>query len=398
MARAQVQLSPDSTRMAPLPARPAAPPAAYWVDLERGGARLGTPKKVEALLDSVAGAGFSRVILDVKRRDGAVLFKSRLAPRLSAPYDIYETFRQGCEKRKLELIPHLSVLYEGDTRTKTGLAYEKPEWQTWSRQAEGSDVLARQSDLASPGPAILLNPGLPEVQQYEIAVLKDLLTELKPTALLLDDVRYASSDADLGDSTRVRFERWIGLSPAEWPKSVVQMESSRYGLWRTFRAGVIREFLARIYDMRALVAPQTKLMLAVPGLYDTGVNVGLNWAHPEFRPAIFYAKNDFRAMAVAPMFDEYVILNRDANPRAVTEVMRGVEVVTRNSLPNGILITPELYQNKPGRFREALQTVLGGQHGLVVYDGPGALGNLGYWEILKEELAAASTGAPSGGN
>lgn len=392
VARAQVQFgAADTTRMPPLPPRPAAPVAAYWVDLERNDARFSTPKAVEALLDSVADAGFGRVILDVKRRDGSVLFKSRRAPLIKQPFDVYAAFRQSCEERRLELIPRFPVLNEGDPRTRTGLAYEKPEWQTWSRVPDGGDALVRQSDQSSPGQSILLNPGLAEVQQYEIAVLKDLLTELKPRSLLLDEVRYVSAEADLGDSTRVRFEGWINLSPGEWPGSVVKMESPRYGLWRTYRVAVVREFLARIYDMRGLTAPDTRLMMAVPGLYDTGVNVGLNWAHPDFRPAIFYAKGDFRSKAVSPMFAEYVILNRDSNPRAVSEVMRGVEVVTRNSLPNGILIAPELYQHKPGRFREALQTVLAGGHGLVIHDGSGALGALGYWEILKEELAAAAT-------
>lgn len=360
------------------------------IDFERNEARLTSEKAVASLVDSAAACGFQRIIVGLKKRDGRVAFKSRRAPQIPLSFDYWAAFEKAASRRKLELVAHLSVLAEGDPRVRTGPAYDHPEWQTWARSGVDS-LIVRQADHPMQGPVILANPSLPDVQNYEYSVVSDLVTGLKPRMLLLDDVRFFHADADLGDSTRVRFDRWIGLSPTEWPKQVVEMESARYGLWRTFRVGIMREFLGRLRTLVEHHDPGLRVGLAVPALYEVSINSGLNWAHPDFRPNIYYAKGDFRSKGLAPIFQEIVVLNRDANPRAMQEIINAAQIVSRNSVPSSIQVMPEQFATKPGRFREAVQTVLLNGHGLVISD-PNRLADLGFWEILKEELVPAKSG------
>lgn len=393
-AAAQVQVHPDSLRLPPPPPVPPARGAALMVDFERHAGRLTSVKAVESFVDSAAACGFRRLIVGLKRRDGRVVFPSRRAPRIELSFDYWGAFQKASARRGLELVAHLSVLAEGDPRTRTGPAYDRPEWQTWARP--GTDTTrVRQADHPAAGPVILANPAIPEVQQYEGAVVSDLIQNLKPKFLILDDVRFFHADADLGDSTRVRFDRWIGLSPTVWPDQVVAMDSPRYGLWRTFRVGIVREFLGRLRTLCRTHDPELKVGLAVPSIYEAAINSGVNWADPEFRPAVFYAKDDFRSKALAPLFDEYLVLNRDANPRALLEIINAVHLVSRNALPASITLQPEQFMAKPGRFREALQTIAAGGHSVVIADSS-RLPGLGLWEILKEELAAAPTVPPGG--
>jgi hypothetical protein len=337
--------------------------------------------------------GARRLIVDLKKTDGSVAFKSRRAPQINLSFDYFEAFRKAAEGRGIELIAGFDVFIEGDTRTGKGPAYEHPEWQTVVGTTETG--LMRQADFFQKGPVLFANPCSPDVQKYEASVIEDLLTELKPSALLLDEVRFFTKEADMSDSTHILFESWAGLShaPAEpdhpdeacWPGSVQKLNSPRFPLWARFRVGIIREFLGRLRDIQQRVAPETALYLAAPGYYEPAVQLGVNWAHSSYKPVLWYADEKFRKTGAADIVDQVIVINKDANPRAVREVIMGTQKVTQSMVPASILIDAGLHPKSPGRFRECLQTVRNAGVGVVVSD-LSLLGPLDYWTIVAEEF------------
>lgn len=376
-----------------------APPPALWIDFEKNAARLTSPAAIEAVVDSAARSGFRRLIIDLKRSDGAVVFKSRRAPQVPLDFDYFETFRKAADGRGLETIAHFEVFIEGDTRKKVGPAYDNPAWQTVIGNEQTG--LVKQSEFTAKGPVLFANPTSADVQKYESSVIQDLLTTLKPKFLMLDEVRFFVRESDMGDSTHIQFETWAGvghtsISPAAassdpaqcWPASVLNEHSPRLSLWATYRVGVIREFLARIESLRKSVAPETELYLAAPGYYEPSVQVGLNWAHPDYKPQLWYAGERFQKMgAAANLFQGILVLNRDVNPRAIREVIRGAETVTMKTLPVSVLVNAGQHVRSPGRFRECLQTIRDSGMGVVIGD-LSQMGTADFWTIVAEEFPA----------
>lgn len=376
----------DSAVAAPLPPPPPAPPPALWIELERNQNRLTSEAAIAAVVDSAAAAGFRQIIVEVKRSDGAVVFPSDHAPPAGLGFDYFGAFRKAAARRGLTTVAHLRVFAEGNTKTEKGPAYDHPEWQTVVQAAEQGG-LQPQSQFARKGPILYVNPCLPAVQQYESLVIEDLLRAVKPEAVLLEDLRFFSPESDFSDSTRVRFERWSGFGPGEWPGSLLDNTKPRYAVWMAFRVGVIREFAGRLRALRDNLAPGTKLLLAAPGYYEPAVSVGVNWAHPDYKPNLWYANERFQRAGLAGLFDGVVVMNRDSNPAALREVIRGAKTITWNHAPLGVLVTSDQYPRRGGRFRECLQVIRDAGLGVVVA-GLGQMGPQGFWDIVREELPA----------
>jgi uncharacterized lipoprotein YddW (UPF0748 family) len=396
--QAAAPAAPESTGSPTESALPKGPPPpvpgpTLWIDFEKNAARLTSPEAIEAVVDSAYRSGFSRLIVDLKKADGSVVFKSRRAPRIDLPFDYFGSFRKSADRRGMEVIADFEVFTEGDTRTGKGPAYDHPEWQTVIGNVETGHM--PQSEFYQKGPVLYANPESPAVQQYEASVIEDLLNELKPAALMLDEMRFFTRDADMSDSTHIRFEAWAGLNHAStdpanpngtcWPGSVQRTNSPRIPIWTRFRVGVIHEFLGRIRTLQERVAPETAIYLSTPGYYEAAVSLGLNWSHSSYKPVLWYADEKFQKQALADLVDQMIILNRDANPRAVSEVIRGTRTVTQDKLPSAVLIEPGLHSRNPIRFRECIQTVRDSGVGLVISD-LNLLGSLDYWTIVSEEF------------
>jgi hypothetical protein len=357
-------------------------PPTIYVDLDRNLARLRSPEAVAALVDTVARAGFRRIIVDVKTRDGRVLYPSRVAPRLELEFDYFETFRREARRRNVQVGALFSVFAEGDPRTKTGPVYDHPEWQTTYRTADGQ--LANQAETPTIA-TVYANPVLFNVQRYEAMSFSDLLSALKPDFICIDEARFFNNMSDLGDSTRASFDAWFNLSPSEWPDVAINQQHPRFSWWVAFRVGVIHEFVARLKRLRDTVAPGTPLVLMAPAYYEPAATIGVNWAHSSYRPPFWYANSEFRKRALADLVDELVLVSRDANPKALHEIGLVVRNVTRRQRPASVFLPVDVFQRRHGRMIEGVGMVREAGLGLVVGDA-GQVGGFELWPLLEELL------------
>jgi hypothetical protein len=380
-AHADSSASPADSLAMPA-AMPEPGPPMIYVDLDRNLARLATPEAVAALVDTIARAGFGRIIVDVKTRAGRVLYPSRVAPRLETDFDYFETFRKEAHRRNLRVGALFSVFAEGDPRTKSGPAYERPEWQTLYRTADGNIV--SQADEPTLG-TVYANPVLFNVQRYEAMSFSDLLSALKPDFVCIDEARFFNNTSDLGDSTRHSFDAWYNLSPSEWPDVAVNQQHPRFSWWVAYRVGVIHEFVGRLKRLRDTVAPGTPLILMAPAYYEPATTVGLNWAHSSFDPPMWYANTEFRKRSLADLVDELVLVSRDSNPKALLEITLVVRNVTRRQRPASVFLPIDVFQRRIGRLIEGTETVRDAGMGLTIGDA-GQVGSFEMWSILEEIL------------
>ncbi|TPW04970.1 MAG: Uncharacterized protein FD129_2829, partial [bacterium] len=201
-ARGQADLNPlpttvDTARVdaKPLPPLPPAPAPTIMIDLDRNLPRLNSVEAVDALVDTVARAGFRRLIVDVKMRDGRVVYPSRVAPLIDPGFDYFGAFRRAADRHDMELVAYVSVFADGNPGTGLGLAYEKPEWQQMLDVPERG--VMRQADSPQAGQFILLNPLNASVQRYEATAISDMIQNLKPDAILLNETRFVTKESDL---------------------------------------------------------------------------------------------------------------------------------------------------------------------------------------------------------
>ncbi len=396
-AWAQVQIysaptNSDTSKVVttPLPPMPPAPKPTIMVDLDRNLPRLNSTMAISALVDTIAMAGFQRIVVDVKMRDGRVIYPSRVAPLLDPGFDYFGAFRGAADRHGLELVANVSVFAEGDPSTHRGLAYERPEWQQMLEVTDRG--VLRQAESPEAGQFILLNPLLPSVQRYEMTAISDLFQNLKPDAVLLSETRFITPESDLSDSTKFAFDAWTGLSPLEWPKDVLNVEHPRFPLWQAFRVGIIHEFIQRVKTLRDGIAPGVPIILSAPAYYKPATTIGVNWAHSSFKPSLWYVTDRFRSRALADLVDELALISRDSNPLAIRDIMIGIKRGTCHQRPVGLILLVEQYQGRPGRLLEAIQTLQNGSFGVTISDA-GQIGALGMWEVLGEVLAGSGTAA-----
>jgi hypothetical protein len=323
-----------------------------------------------------------RIIVDVKRRDGSVAFKSRLAPNAGLPFDYFGSFKAAAAPKGIQVIAYFEVLVEGDTRTGKGPAYDHPEWETIV-EVENQGLMP-QSQYSQKGPTLMPSPCRSDVQKYESAVFRDLLNDLKPDAVLLDELRFFAKAADYSDTARVHFESWISMAPAPWPASVTDKNSARYPLWMTYRVGVIHEFLNRLKRVRDDASPATRLCFSAPGYFEPAVDLGINWCVSAYKPRLWYADRRFQRFSATDLVDELILLCNETNPILVKEIVQSALRGTRHSRPVSIILRASQFVGRPARFRECLQMIREGGVSPVIRD-PDALDRDDFWEILKEE-------------
>ncbi|MCL6623006.1 MAG: family 10 glycosylhydrolase [Fimbriimonadales bacterium] len=110
-----------------------------WVDAGANLSWMIDPEKVRQFCEQAKKAHFNEIVVDVKPINGRILFHAPGEPRLTEfrgvqvpeDYDVLKTFLQEARAAGLRLSAGLNTFSEGHSHFPgTGLAYEKPDWQS----------------------------------------------------------------------------------------------------------------------------------------------------------------------------------------------------------------------------------------------------------------------------
>ena len=153
-------------------------PLYMWFDCEANYATLSHPDSIRYYVSKIHDMGFTDVVVDVKSIMGETLYKSDIAPYMGEwegvtrpeNYDLLGYFIEEGHKLGMRVHGSLNVFAGGHNYFDRGIIYgDHADWQS-QVYTEGKIVPISEIKSNYNG---MLNPANPEVQEYELAILKE---------------------------------------------------------------------------------------------------------------------------------------------------------------------------------------------------------------------------------
>lgn len=394
-----------------------APRLALWAELPANLIALSTRAGVAAILDRAKAAGVTAIVPEAKNAWGFVAYESTFAPHIRTStvprtlppeypppatwfphdYDLLQVIIEEAHARGIEVHVAINVFGEGLNAFRVGTAFERPQWQTW--HVAGPDRTVPAPEV---GTITFVNPALPEVQLYELAIIGEIVERYDVDGVVLDRLRYPDITADVSEASREQFERWLGWRLERWPDDVLQVRSGRivrgpfFAQWVAWRATVIRQFVRAAETVVHAIKPNVAFAAYVGGWYPQYWNEGVNWASASFTPPYDWATPEWQRAAVAELFDYLMVGLYYSSLSPVEAALRGLpgwmsveggaqlarEVVADTRPVVGSLLLTS-YEGNPNRFQAALQKTLELTSGVMLFDLT-YLERYDWWQFLQE--------------
>ena len=273
----------------------------------------------------------------------------------------------------------------GDFLRKNAVADLKVRFDT-------QPVFVRASERPDLQIPLMVNPNMEEVQDYELAVMREVAQKYDADGYLYDDrFRYAGINADFSPWTQALFEHYIG-HPINWPDDVFKFtitpEFARgiqpgpyYDAWMTWRAMQMHNYLARVHDTIRSVRPNALVGLYVGSWYGEYPAFGANVASPDLHAGFWFLTPEYRMTGIAPLLD-FLITGCYYPTPTVYEGLRDAvgigntiesagQLTTRIARDqcwtySGIMLNQ--FKDDPERLTRALQAACGSTQGVMVFD------------------------------
>lgn len=405
-------------------------PKFLWLDASANFGRLGTEAAVVQYMAKIAETGFTGVVVDLKPITGEVLYPSQIAPQIfewkgstrEKDFDFAAVAVREAKRNKLAVYASMNVFSEGWKEFKRGVVYQShPEWQTVHYSP---DRLVKTTDYNF-GFAVFVNPALPEVQEYEIRIMEEMLTKYDFDGIVLDRCRYDNLRSDFSDFSRQEFEKFAGKKVKDWPEDIFTWKKNDKDEWTTkpgklykewlfWRATVIHDFFEKA---RTRVKATGKQFATYTGAwYSTYSELGVNWASSTYDPSEKYnwALPDYHKTGYAELLDflfsgcyfypvsvadiEKEKLNQKASneeaigPALIPEYTVEGSAKLAMKVTNGV--TPlygSLYvqqykdKNNPEQFVRAIQMCLKETNGVMIFDLV-HIDDFDWWDYVRKAL------------
>ena len=297
-----------------------------WFDCEANYSALSKPDSIRYYLEKVKSLGFGNVVVDVKSIMGEVLYDSDIAPYMSPfegversrNYDMMGYFLEFGHELGLKVFASLNVFCGGHNFMDRGIIYtEHPEWQ--SICYNGGELVPISRDKKNYNG--MLNPSNPEVQEYELDILKEFVSKY-PTCdgLIFDRVRYDGVTSDFSELSRTQFEQYAGVEVENFPEDILSWYDAdgslreswapgkHFNKWCEWRAMVIHDFVEKTHDELKAINPNLIIGDYTGAWYPTYNQVGVNWASKQYDPSVDFdwATPEYRNTAYAELLDVYM--------------------------------------------------------------------------------------------
>lgn len=430
-----------------------------WIDAVANLPRTDHRDGLAALLDRAVASGFTSVVVDVKPTSGEVLYMSRLAPRLGqwepgyelpSGYDLLATALAEAEPRGLEVFAGLNIFVEGYRQKGRlrGAILADPSRFGWESVAYSASARHGEPEASSMKPSlapisqfagkdwVFVNPALPAVQEYEAALLAEVVQNYPVAGVILDRARYTGLDTDFSAATREGLSNYVGEKVRRWPEDVYELvtappdgdagllrSSEGYWLrpgpffsqWLTWRAQVIHDFIVAARRRVKAVRSDALFGLYAGSWYPSYYELGVNWASSGFQSDNVVAAGPVspghQATGFAEELDLFMsgnyypeVYEREATgavdasreqgeakePAQVREsnwwctvegACRLVEHVTRHVRPTYGSLYLAQYEGRPKRARQALEVCCAGSDGVMIFDSS-HMDRLQWWDEL----------------
>ncbi|HLE77388.1 MAG TPA: family 10 glycosylhydrolase [bacterium] len=380
----------------------APPRLALWMEASANLRALSTREGVAAVMDRARAAGVTTVMPEAKNAWGYVTYRSAFAPligtspvpRSASPsypaprtwyppqFDQLQVIIEEAHRRGLEVHAAVNIFGEGLTAFRVGSLFERPQWAAQHLGPAGAILPStRVAEIA------FANPGLPEVQLYELAIIGEIVRTYDIDGLILDRIRYPDVTADFSADSKAAFEQWLGRPVTAWPDEILRIDGTRqirgplFREWIAWRAAVIQRFIRAAERLVHGVKPHVAFTAYVGGWYPAYWNEGTNWGAAETEVNLTWMSPRWRQAAAAGFFDYlmvglyYPYIARSDAVAAGHAMWMSIEggallvedVVAGQTRPVGSLLLP-LYEGAPDQFRIALERTQRLTDGAMLFD------------------------------
>ncbi|MCA1637957.1 MAG: family 10 glycosylhydrolase, partial [Acidobacteria bacterium] len=193
---------------------PDAPRNTIWVSSTASADVIASRESIAKFADQAKQAGFDTVILYTKELNGHVIYPSKIAPRLvehkgvkyNTDFDALKTFIEECHKRNLRLHAAFDIFTEGNKLIPgIGVGFDKhKDWQSVAYDVDEKDKKIKIAPIGEfkQGIPLWVNAALPQVQDYELSIIKEVLTNYDVDGVVMDRARWNGINCDFSDYSR----------------------------------------------------------------------------------------------------------------------------------------------------------------------------------------------------
>ena len=301
-------------------------PLYMWFDCEANYATLSHPDSIRYYVSKIHDMGFTDVVVDVKSIMGETLYKSDIAPYMGEwegvtrpeNYDLLGYFIEEGHKLGMRVHGSLNVFAGGHNYFDRGIIYgDHADWQS-QVYTEGKIVPISEIKSNYNG---MLNPANPEVQEYELAILKEFAGKYPDVdGIVFDRVRFDNITSDFSPLSKELFEAYAGTKVADYPGDILRWTQDADGKWSwsqgplfrkwiEWRASVIKDFVTEAHRQLKEINPRLLIGDYTGAWYPTYYYVGVNWASPDYDTSskFSWATKKYMDYGYADLMDQMLI-------------------------------------------------------------------------------------------
>ncbi len=276
-------------------------PVVLWIDAEANFARLRAKPDIRHFLNVAQEAGFNTIVVDVKPVQGDVLYESDFLPKCTQlgittiekrGYDYLQFFIDEARSRQMKVIVSTTIMTMGMPSASggTGPGYTDPYWNDKFCQEylpSGIRDIRETDDYGNV--FAFLNPVLPEVRDYIMRMVREIVTKYDVDGYALDYCRYMNSNSDFSEASREAFEKYAGLTVENFPEDIYTFASDNkndirpgkhYNKWMEWRASVIQGIVKEIRSTVKSVKPSVDIHYWAASWWPLP-HTGQNWANKD---------------------------------------------------------------------------------------------------------------------
>ena len=332
-----------------------------WFDCEANYATLSHPDSIRYYIQKSKDLGFENVVVDMKSIMGEVLYDSEIAPYMgdwegverSRDYDMLKYFIEYGHEMGVKVFGSLNVFAGGHNFFDRGVIYgDKAHWQSIC-YINGELVPISSVKTNYNG---MMNPSIPEMQQYQIDILKEFVTKYPEIdGLIFDRVRYDEITSDFSELSKKQFEEYAGVTVENFPEDILSWydengklrekwaPGKHFKKWVEYRAMVIHDFVEKTHKELKAIKPDLIIGDYTGAWYPTYFQVGVNWASKDYDPSQvpeyqWWATEDYKNAGYAELLDVYMtglyytMITKDDVDKATGVVGQRSEAGMDNSL------------------------------------------------------------------
>lgn len=361
-------------------------PKYLWFDAEANFVRFSNRDTIRYYLDKTKETGFNTIVVDVRPIYGEVLYKKTRLPQLEKvgknevkrDWDYLQFFIDEAHKREMKVVVSTTFFTGGNPVTRQGLVYSDKKWAsktTLQWTPEGfKDIKDDPSKVSA-----FLNPSHPEVQDYVLSFVKEIVENYDIDGYALDYCRYPDVQSDFSSFTRHQFEKHIGKDVKNFPEDIFRWENgeridgSLAQEWFEFRSQVIYDFISRVRETIKGIKPDVSMELWAASWYSALYVNGQNWASQKYNPYGEYAwaSEDYYKTGYAGLLDVFllgtyldVVWGMDNNESMEYGIARGKRLIAGDCLMYGTMQGTMKREN----LADAAYICLKETGGLMVFD------------------------------